>query len=113
MCVLSRHRGVDVRRLALVMGVFAAIVAVASTAMPPGAAPDAKAQVQEQSGSAKSDAGTEIRIPGFGKLGTLPKMDFGLELLYGADDPKPSESTEPQDDRQQDMMIHGSVKHRF
>ena len=35
------------------------------------------------------------------------------ELLYGADDPKPSESTEPQDDRQQDMMIHGSVKHRF
>ena len=106
----------------MVMGVFAAIVAVASTAtaleeqrgvVPPGAAPDAKAQVQEQSGSAKSDAGTEIRIPGLGKLGTLPKMDFGLELLYGADDPKPSESTEPQDDRQQDMMIHGSVKHRF
>ena len=104
------------------MGVFAAIVAVASTAtaleeqrgaMPPEAAPDAQAQVQEQSGSAKSDAGTEIRIPGLGKLGTLPKMDFGLELLYGADDPKPSESTEPQDDRQQDMMIHGSVKHRF
>ncbi|MES1179614.1 MAG: hypothetical protein ABUL43_00290, partial [Hyphomicrobium sp.] len=28
--------------------------------------------------------GTEVRIPGLGKLGVLPKMDFGLELLYGA-----------------------------
>jgi hypothetical protein len=104
------------------MGVLAAMVAAASSAtaleeqrgaMPAGASPDAKAQVQEQSGPAKSDAGTEIRIPGLGKLGTLPKMDFGLELLYGAEDPKPPESTEPQDDRQQDLMIHGSVKHRF
>jgi len=82
-------------------------------AMPAAATPDApKAQAQEQ-GAAKNDGGTEIRIPGLGKLGTLPKMDFGLELLYGADDPKPSEATEPQDDRQQDLMIHGSVKHRF
>jgi hypothetical protein len=122
MCVLSRHRGVDVRRLSLAMGVLAAMVVAASTAtaleeqrgaMPAAATPDApKAQAQEQ-GAAKNDGGTEIRIPGLGKLGTLPKMDFGLELLYGADDPKPSEATEPQDDRQQDLMIHGSVKHRF
>ena len=28
--------------------------------------------------------GTEVRIPGFGKVGVLPKLDFGLELLYGA-----------------------------
>jgi hypothetical protein len=104
------------------MGVLAAMVVAASTAtaleeqrgaMPAAATPDApKAQAQEQ-GAAKNDGGTEIRIPGLGKLGTLPKMDFGLELLYGADDPKPSEATEPQDDRQQDLMIHGSVKHRF
>lgn len=75
-----------------------------------------KAEVQEQS-PAKSDEGTEIRIPGLGKLGTLPKMDFGLELLYGAaegDKPTP-DATEPQnnDADQQDLMIHGSVKHRF
>ena len=25
--------------------------------------------------------GTEIRIPGLGKVGVLPKLDFGLELL--------------------------------
>ena len=75
--------------------------------------PTQRRRFRNSPAAAKSDAGTEIRIPGLGKLGTLPKMDFGLELLYGADDPKPSESTEPQDDRQQDMMIHGSVKHRF
>src|SRR5262245_33886038 len=27
--------------------------------------------------------GTEVRIPGIGKVGVLPKLDFGLELLYG------------------------------
>jgi hypothetical protein len=74
-----------------------------------------KAEVQEQS-SPKSDEGTEIRIPGLGKLGTLPKMDFGLELLYGAaEGNKPVPDSEPQnnDADQQDLMIHGSVKHRF
>src|SRR5919108_183448 len=29
-------------------------------------------------------AGTEVRIPGIGTVGVLPKLDFGLELLYGA-----------------------------
>ena len=32
--------------------------------------------------------GTEVRIPGFGKVGVLPKLDFGLELLYGATESK-------------------------
>jgi hypothetical protein len=105
------------------MGVLVAFVAAASTAGAleeqrgalPADVPDAalKAQVQDQNDSAKSDAGTEIRIPGLGKLGTLPKMDFGLELLYGADDSKPAQEAEPQDNGQQDMLIHGSVKHRF
>lgn len=78
------------------------------------AAPGApKADVQEQ--SQKADEGTEIRIPGLGKLGTLPKMDFGLELLYGAASDKPVPDAEPQnnDAEQQNLMIHGSVKHRF
>jgi hypothetical protein len=122
MCVLSRHGGVDVRRLVLVMGVLAAMAAAASTVsaleeqrgpVPPAATPDAaKAQVQDQTGPAKSDGGTEIRIPGLGKLGTLPKMDFGLELLYGADDAKPAQDAQPQDG-DQGLMIHGSVKHNF
>ena len=26
---------------------------------------------------------TELKIPGIGSVGSLPKLDFGLELLYG------------------------------
>ena len=62
--------------------------------------------------SIDSGRGTEIRIPGLGKLGTLPKFDFGLELLYGVNEAKPLEQdrtiSEPDDTR-----IRGSIKHRF
>lgn len=56
-------------------------------------------------------AGTEVRIPGLGKLGVLPKMDFGLELLYGASDGKaqPELESAPTDD----LTVRGSVKHNF
>ena len=58
----------------------------------------------------EGSAGTEVRIPGLGKLGVLPKMDFGLELLYGANDAKQQpEVQQPADD----LMIRGSVKHNF
>jgi hypothetical protein len=55
-------------------------------------------------------AGTEVRIPGFGKVGVLPKLDFGLELLYGATESKglPQDKTEPGD-----VQIRGTIKHRF
>ena len=33
------------------------------------------------------DSGSVVRIPGLGALGVLPKLDFGLELLYGDDRP--------------------------
>ncbi len=126
MCVLSRHGGVDVRRLILVTGMLAAVAAAASTnvfsmeeqrgAIPGGVSvPDApKAQEQDPSSPPKSE-GTEIRIPGLGKIGTLPKMDFGLDLLYGAaeDNNKVSDPSDPNSEDQKDLMIHGSVKHRF
>jgi len=55
--------------------------------------------------------GTEVRIPGLGKLGVLPKMDFGLELLYGATD---SKQPEPTPDQPADgVVVRGTVKHRF
>lgn len=37
------------------------------------------------------DSGTKIRVPGLGVIGEIPKMDFGLELLYGASQPKSAE----------------------
>ena len=55
--------------------------------------------------------GTEVRIPGLGKLGVLPKMDFGLELLYGAADPKQPEATPEQSP--DGVVVRGTVKHRF
>ena len=39
----------------------------------------------------KADAGTKIRVPGLGVIGEIPKMDFGLELLYGASQNKQME----------------------
>lgn len=38
------------------------------------------------------DTGTKIRVPGLGVIGEIPKMDFGLELLYGASQPKGPEA---------------------
>ncbi|MCC7252874.1 hypothetical protein [Hyphomicrobium sp.] len=55
-------------------------------------------------------AGTEVRIPGLGKLGVLPKMDFGLELLYGAND---SKQPEPVDPPAEDLTVRGTIKHNF
>lgn len=79
---------------------------------PAEAAPaDSKAGLSDET-TAKPEAGTEIRIPGLGKLGVLPKMDFGLELLYGAAENQPAgppEAAKPEDD----LMVRGSVKHRF
>lgn len=55
-------------------------------------------------------AGTEVRIPGLGKLGVLPKMDFGLELLYGANESKQSD---PIEQPAEDLTVRGTIKHNF
>jgi hypothetical protein len=54
--------------------------------------------------------GTEVTIPGLGKLGVLPKMNFGLELLYGAAESKTQQEEPAEGDG---LTIRGSVKHRF
>lgn len=77
------------------------------------AAPAAEFATPSQVEAGKA-AGTEVRIPGLGKLGNLPRMDFGLELLYGAAEPKvqvaPQGREEPRDD---DLTIRGTVRHKF
>jgi hypothetical protein len=55
--------------------------------------------------------GTEIRIPGLGPVGTLPKFDFGLELLYGAGEQRsvePTVKSEPSE-----VQIRGTIKYKF
>jgi hypothetical protein len=76
-----------------------------------------KSQVQDgansQSGTVlKPSVGPDVRIPGLGKLGSLPKMDFGLELLYGAAEQKNQDVT-PREDQRDELMIRGTVKHNF
>lgn len=39
----------------------------------------------------RAATGTKIRVPGLGVIGEIPKMDFGLELLYGASQPRQHE----------------------
>lgn len=82
----------------------------------PAAPTDPAAQL-DVSGTGTSIApstGTEVRIPGLGKLGVLPKLDFGLELLYGVNDAArfddPGLKVNPSPD---DLGIRGTVKHRF
>lgn len=79
------------------------------------ASPAAKPlDLSDDTANATGETGTEIRIPGLGKLGVLPKMDFGLELLYGAADQKtPIDPTESAPNPDDDIMIRGTVKHRF
>jgi hypothetical protein len=61
--------------------------------------------------SVGTSTGTEVRIPGVGTLGVLPKLDFGLELLYGANETPGGRL----DDRSQpsDVQIRATIKHRF
>ena len=68
----------------------------------------------------KPDAGgTVVAIPGLGKLGVIPKLDFGLELLYGDESQKlqlqndeQRTTVRPEDDGD-GLRIRGSIKHRF
>ncbi|MCB1506043.1 MAG: hypothetical protein KDJ47_13780 [Hyphomicrobiaceae bacterium] len=74
----------------------------------------AKPNIGFSSTDAAKGAGTEVRIPGLGKLGVLPKMDFGLELLYGAaSEPKPEDVRPNSTSEDGDLRIRGTVKHRF
>jgi hypothetical protein len=79
---------------------------------PAEAAPGDKAGLTDET-APKPEAGTEIRIPGLGKLGVLPKMDFGLELLYGAAENQPAGEPVPAANPEEDLTVRGSVKHRF
>ena len=78
--------------------------------LPKATAPGKGLQINGSELSLGKTPGTEVRIPGIGTVGILPKLDFGLELLYGANEPKGG----PQDTNQtDDFQIRGTIKHRF
>lgn len=53
---------------------------------------------------------SSVKVPGLGSFNFLPKLDFGLELMYGGP-PKAESPIDPLQD--QDVTIRGSVKKRF
>lgn len=77
--------------------------------------------IDPSSVSPSSRDGTPVNIPGIGYIGTLPKFDFGLELLYGAPEESKFEMkdvpTTPEaganEAKQDDVIIRGTLKHRF
>ncbi len=58
------------------------------------------------------DSGTEVTIPGIGSVGKLPKLDFGLELLYGEKN-SPDSAQFDQHSPDNDMQIKGTLSHKF
>lgn len=56
-------------------------------------------------------AGTEIQIPGLGTVGVLPKLDFGLELLYGANGQGGTDTETQMNDGE--LTVRGAVKKSF
>ena len=85
-----------------------------STVVPQAPAADGTgAAVQSAAPAAKAETGTEIRIPGLGKLGTLPKMDYGLELLYGATETGKAQEPAKIEEDPSDLTIRGELKHKF
>lgn len=92
-------------------------------APPPAAAPEAskppagKGLQLELGGTGTSVApstGTEVRIPGLGKLGILPKLDFGLELLYGVNEQSLDDRhLRPTDQTDDGVGVRGTLRHRF
>lgn len=119
-------------RLSVLVGLGVALAATSTSALAfqeqqagggapaPAAAAEAPPAAEQKSmdlatpspSGAGASAGTEVRIPGLGKLGVLPKMDFGLELLYGANEAKQPDAVEreaPADD----LTVRGTIKHNF
>jgi hypothetical protein len=73
----------------------------------PGAAQSQKSELGQ---APARTLGPEIKVPGLGSIGALPKLDFGLELLYGASAPQ----TGPRDDKSDaGAQIRGTLKYRF
>ncbi len=89
----------------------------AQPAAPPQAtAPATKGLPLELGGTGTTvapSAGTEVRIPGLGRLGILPKLDFGLELLYGVNEQSFDNRRLGPEQSDDSVGVRGTVRHRF
>ncbi|MEO0620426.1 MAG: hypothetical protein AAFZ01_14245 [Pseudomonadota bacterium] len=77
---------------------------------PPSTLEPSELELSIPDASTAPSKGPTISLPGVGTIGTLPKLDFGLELLYGDE---PAASTPEDESLDGDLRIRGSVKHKF
>jgi hypothetical protein len=110
------------RKLILVALVGAAIVlagpsmafeqqlnAIGSDAPSASVAPDSRGA----SKGATKPAPT-LEVPGIGNLGVIPKLDFGLELLYGDRSSNTVTNVDPGLNAEDDSLrVRGTIRHRF
>lgn len=75
----------------------------------PATLPDGVALSESNEHSATLEKSFQFRIPGLGEKGVLPKLNFGLELLYSAQDADPAIEDQPADD----VTIKGTLRHKF
>lgn len=74
-------------------------------------------QVKNKDGAMPStpEGGAEIWIPGIGVVGKMPRMDFGLEMLYG-EEPGSTDQTPDRSDFEDvdpEFSIKGTIKKKF
>jgi hypothetical protein len=75
--------------------------------------PGSDSGLQMADPGATKSGGTELKIPGIGSLGTVPKLDFGLDLLYGNGADPAQEPRALEGEKQEDVTIKGTIRHRF
>lgn len=119
------------RRAAIITGALAVWIfshqfAYAFQQTPTASGPQAVTPQAQQSGAplntepGNSPAGVVdekrpegFAIPGLGSIGVLPKLDFGLELLYGTSAEERAQESAAPDTGFDDVTIRGSLKRRF
>jgi hypothetical protein len=81
----------------------------------PQAGQPAAPQLSDPLAMPSKPLGTELTIPGIGSVGTIPKLDFGLELLYGPKNPTDNLGGLQLDQHAPDgeMQIKGTFTHKF
>jgi len=81
----------------------------------PGKTPEAS--IADPLALTGKSSGTEVTIPGIGSVGTLPKLDFGLELLYGSKGYPAAlqldQHSLDQHTPDEGMQIKGTLSHKF
>ncbi len=103
------------------VGVLAAMLAASAPALAFQEVPEAPAPEVSYGSPEPSAPSAALQSPGAGarasenngvlNLGILPKLDIGLELLYGNN--QEAEARDPMADESGDVTVLGKVKRRF